>query len=154
MSKYAIINNGKVENVAIAGGPLASNWVPLLGIFPEPGIGWSYVNAIFAAPPIIPPIADPALGLIDIGPFLDRFDNFVPGTKLALLSHSNATVQGIIKDVLARKWITLSRPNVAAAIDILIALAIPNVTIALKNYIINTPVSTEENWALKKMYFS
>lgn len=100
------------------------------------------------------PSAPDTSNLIDIGPFFDRFDHFVPGTKLSILASTDATVQAIVKDVQSRKWITLDRPDVAQAIDVLIAKAIPNVDATLKAHIVGTPVQPEENLALRKLYFS
>jgi hypothetical protein len=51
MSKYAIVEAGTVTNVAVASGPLESNWISIQGIIPQPGIGWSYNGATFAPPP-------------------------------------------------------------------------------------------------------
>jgi len=54
MTKYAIIIDSIVANIALADGPLANNWVSLQGISPQPGIGWSYNGSTFTAPPAVP----------------------------------------------------------------------------------------------------
>lgn len=125
------------------------------------GIGWSYLGGEDFNPPtptqVSVPDPEPAIDtskLIDIGPFFDRFDHFIVGTKLSILAHQDAVVQAIVKDVQSRKWITLDRLDVAQAIDILISKNIPNMTLALKDHIINSPVQPEENLALRKLYFS
>lgn len=44
--KYAIIENGKVINIAIADAPMGPNWVQN----DTAGIGWSYNGTVFTAP--------------------------------------------------------------------------------------------------------
>lgn len=88
--------------------------------------------------------------LIDIGPFFDRFG----AAKLAVLASTDATVRAIVQDVMARKWVDLKRADVALSFDVLIAKAIPGVTVELKDAVINTPVMAEENLALRKLFFS
>lgn len=96
------------------------------------------------------PLPDPCEWLIDIGPFFDRFG----AAKMAVLVSANATAQALVKDLQVRKWIDLQRADVAAGIDALIALAIPGVTSGLKTTILTTPVSAEENMALRRVYFA
>lgn len=88
--------------------------------------------------------------LIDVGPFFDRFGP----AKMPLLMSANATVQALVKDLQVRKWIDLQRPDVAAGIDALIALVVPGMTAELKAAILTTPVTAEENFALRRVYFS
>ena len=52
--KYAIIENGIVTNVAMAGGPMADNWIET----DTAGPGWTYDNGVFTAPVIVPPVAN------------------------------------------------------------------------------------------------
>lgn len=87
--------------------------------------------------------------LIDIGPFFDRFG----GAKMAVLTSTDPQVQALLTDITVRKWIDLQRPDVAAGIDLLIAKGITGVTGALKTAILTTPVSAEENRALRRLYF-
>ena len=88
--------------------------------------------------------------LIDIGPFFDRFG----ASKIAVLSSTHGTVKALVQDVMSRKWVDLSRPDVAQAIDVLIALNVDAGIPALKSGILNNPVTPAEQWALMKTYFS
>lgn len=85
--------------------------------------------------------------LIDIGPFLDRFGT----SKMAVLSSTNATVKALVLDVTVRKWIDLSRADVAAGIDMIIAAGITGIN---KAAILAVPVGGDENLALRKQYFN
>ena len=87
--------------------------------------------------------------LIDIGTFFDRFGS----AKLAVLSSPDAIVQAILRDVQARKWIDLKRPDVAQVLA-LISTKVSGVTPELIDAVLNTPVTQEENFALRKLYFS
>lgn len=51
---YAIVENGKVINVALADGPLADNWIQS----DEAGIGWDYDGTNFIEPPEPAPTAE------------------------------------------------------------------------------------------------
>jgi hypothetical protein len=49
--KFAIIEGGKVVNIAVADAPLADNWI-------EAGaaaIGWAYADGVFTPPPVPEP---------------------------------------------------------------------------------------------------
>lgn len=83
---------------------------------------------------------------IDIGPFMDRFG----AQKIAILSSVDAVVQAIINDMQPRKWIDLKRPDVAQALDLILSKGFP----IDKAAILETPVSAEENAALRKVYFT
>lgn len=87
--------------------------------------------------------------LIDVGPFFDRFG----AAKMSILTSTNATVKAIVSDLQVRKWVDLKRPDVATGIDALIALGVSGVNAALKTSVLTNPVTTEENIALKKLYF-
>lgn len=54
--RYAIVNSGKVENIAIADGALGANWIEIGD--QSIGTGWGYADGIFTAPTIetSPPI--------------------------------------------------------------------------------------------------
>lgn len=55
VSKYAIVENGVVLNVALAEAPLADNWVATTNAGP----GWLYQNGEFIpAPPTVPTKAE------------------------------------------------------------------------------------------------
>lgn len=120
-------------------GDLVSNW---------DGRGW--VERPYAVPPAITPPANPTDWLIDVGPFFDRFG----AAKMAILTSDNATVKALVQDLMVRKWIDLKRIDVSLGLDALIALGVPGVTADLKASVLTTPVTQEENWALRKVYFS
>lgn len=52
----ALIFEGQVVQIEAAEFPVASTfeWVDLTGIVPAPEVGWSYDDAVFAAPPPLP----------------------------------------------------------------------------------------------------
>lgn len=87
--------------------------------------------------------------LIDIGTFFDRFG----AAKLAVLSCPDATVQAILRDVQARKWIDLQRADVAQSLAF-ISTKVSGVTPELISSVLTTPVTEAENFALRKLYFS
>lgn len=87
--------------------------------------------------------------LIDIGPFFDRFG----AAKMAVLTSADLGVQAILKDTQIRKWIDLSLPEVAQSIAY-IGTKVPAVTTEMQEAILLTPVSANENLALRKLYFS
>ena len=96
-------------------------------------------------PDSIEPV-DPCAELIDIGPFFDRFG----AHKIPILADPDAVVQAIIKDVMSRKWIHLTRPDVAQAVDTIIAKG----HAVTKSAILATPVAAVDNLALRKLFFS
>lgn len=88
--------------------------------------------------------------LIDVGPFFDRFG----AAKMAVLTSANAVVRALITDITVRKWIDLQRADVAQGIDAIIAAGVAGVDESLKTAILTTPVTDEENLALRRVYFS
>lgn len=143
--RFTIIENGKVINTALADSPMGENWIES----DVAGPGWTYQDGNFSAPPPPSAAVNPAEWLIDIGPFFDRFG----AAKMAILVSTNATVKAIVSDLQVRKWVDLKRLDVAAGIDALIALGVPGVTSALKTSVLTTPVTADENLALRKLYF-
>ena len=91
---------------------------------------------------------DPTASYIDIGPFFDRFGT----SKLPILMSADPLVKALMSDIQVRKWIDLQRPDVAQALDVLISKSL--VTPTLKTAILDTPISSEENMVLRKLYFS
>lgn len=91
---------------------------------------------------------NPTEWMIDIGPFFDRFG----AAKMAVLTSTDLGIKAILSDTQVRKWIDLKRLDVVQSIAY-IASVIPSVTPALQDSIINTPVSEEENLALRRLYF-
>lgn len=122
---------------------------PANGMVPNwTGVGW--VLVAYNAPPAPPaPPANPVDWYIDIGPFMDRFG----AAKLAVLTSADITVKAIVQDMMARKWIDLKRTDVASSFAY-IGSKVPAVTPAMQTAILTTPVTPEENLALRKLYFS
>lgn len=149
MARFAQTSGGVVTNVTEAASQPGEDFGAWVACGADVSVGWTYKAGVFAAPVVVAP-ADPTAWLIDVGPFFDRFGT----AKMALLTSTNATVQALIKDLQIRKWIDLQRPDVAAGIDAIIALGVSGVTPALKTAILTTPVTPEENLALRKVYFS
>ena len=161
--EYALIKNGQVENVIVADETfvqmIASEWDHIeridtpaeraLGV----GIGWAWDGSNFVAPPT-PPAPEPEppkpyATFIDIGPFYDRFG----AAKMAVLTSTDPGVKAIIADLNIRKWVDLARPDVAQALQY-VGSVVSAVTPALQATILTTPISAEENLALRKLYFS
>lgn len=111
------------------------------------GPGWTYNGSTFS-PPVISTPVDPCEWLIDLGPYFDRFGT----AKMAVLTSPDAGVKAVIQDASIRKWIDLRLPAVAQAL-LYIGSVIPAVNSTLQTAILNTPVSTEENRALRKLFF-
>ena len=95
-----------------------------------------------------PAPVNPTEWLIDIGPFFDRFGP----AKMAVLTSTDAGVKAILADTQVRKWIDLQRPDVAQSVAY-IGTVVSAVTPALQTAILTTPVTPEENLALRKLYF-
>ena len=87
--------------------------------------------------------------LIDIGTFFDRFG----AAKMAVLTSADPGVQAILADTQVRRWIDLKRLDVAQSVAY-IGSVVEAVTPALQTAILTTPVSPEENLALRKQFFS
>ena len=87
--------------------------------------------------------------LIDIGTFFDRFG----AAKMAVLTSADAGVKAILADTQVRKWLDLKRADVVQSIGY-IGTVVAAVTPALQTAILTTPVSPEENLALRKQFFS
>lgn len=160
--EYALIKNGEVQNVIVADesfiSMIASEWDHIeridtpaeqaLGV----GIGWTWDGTQFIAPiqPEPEPVPAPAWEwFIDLGPFYDRFG----ATKMAVLTSADPGIKAIIADLNIRKWVDLKRPDVAQALAY-VGSVVTSVTPALQTSILDTPVTAEENLALRKQYFS
>ena len=87
--------------------------------------------------------------LIDIGAFFDRFG----AAKMAVLTSTDPGVKAILADTQVRKWVDLKRPDVGQSVAY-IGTVVAAVTPALQTAILTTPVSPEENLALRKQFFS
>lgn len=95
------------------------------------------------------PVNPTTAWLIDIGPFFDRFG----AAKMAVLTSTDPGVKAILADTQVRKWIDLQRPDVAQSVAY-IGSVVAAVTPALQTAILTTPVTPEENLALRKLYFA
>jgi hypothetical protein len=163
MPKYLIINNNVVSNtieapdLALAttlnpGAQLVLEATPLLNNI---GIGFVYTGTGLV-PFIIPSqtggpptVNTPWTWFIDVGPFFDRFGAF----KLPILINSDPGIKGLITDLQVRKWVDLQNNEVAAGLAY-ISTIIPAFTSDIRLQILTTPVTSEENRALRKLYFS
>jgi hypothetical protein len=112
-------------------------------------IGQRWTGDEWEAVPEPPAPPSPTEWLIDVGPFFDRFG----AAKLSVLASADATVRALVADLQVRRWIDLRRADVAQGIDLLISKGI-GVTAAMKESILTSPVTVEENLALRKTYFS
>lgn len=157
---YALINDNVVKNIILADAEfvasIATQWQHIEALDEASersvGIGWGWTAQGGFTAPVVPP-APPAPPLvwewfIDIGPFYDRFG----AAKMDVLTSADAGVKAILADLNIRKWVDLKRSDVAQALSY-VGSAVPSVTMALQNTILNTPVSDVENLALRKLYF-
>ena len=147
MERYAQLADGVVKVIiASATDPDGVNgeWIAC-GDAVSPG--WMYDGAAFS-PPAPSVVVDPCEWLIDLGPFYDRFG----AAKMAVLTSADAGVKAIMADVAIRKWIDLQRTDVASSLAY-IGSKVPSVDAALQTAILATPVSADENRALRKQYF-
>lgn len=103
---------------------------------------------VAAVQDVEPAPVNPTEWLIDIGPFFDRFG----AAKMAVLTSTDAGVKAILADTQVRKWIDLQRADVAKSVAY-IGSVVSAVKPALQKAILTTPVSPEENLALRKLYF-
>ena len=115
--------------------------------------GYEWKDMTYVAPPapavVTPPIVvDPCEWLLDLGPFYDRFG----AAKMPVLTSPDATVKAIIADCNVRKWIDLQNPDVANGLAY-IGTVVAALTPAIQTAILTTPVTAEENRALRKLYF-
>ena len=146
MTRYAQIQNGIVDQVINSETDpdgINGEWVAC----GDAGPGWTYDGTTFA-PPVPPVVVDPCEWLIDLGPFYDRFG----AAKMAVLTSADAGVKAIMADVAIRKWIDLQRTDVASSLAY-IGSKVPAVDATLQAAILTTPVSADENLALRKQYF-
>ena len=103
------------------------------------------VDPDYVAPPEPAPVWT---WYIDKGPFFDRFG----ASKMAVLTSSDAVVKALLADINNRHWIDLQLADVQQAVAY-IGTAVPSVDSALQSAILTTPVSLEDNLALRKLFF-
>lgn len=113
---------------------------------------WEVDGVRYSDPHRVMTVADGAAAatewLIDVGPFFDRFGP----AKMPVLMSEDSTVKAIVQDTQVRKWIDLKRDDVASALGY-IGIKVGALTPELIGSILNTPVTSEENLALRKLYF-
>ena len=144
MTRYAQLSGGVAHNVIDSETDpdgINGEWIAC----GNAGPGWTYSGGVFTAP--VPP-ADPCANLIDLGPFYDR----AGAAKMPILTSTDATVKAIIGDLNIRKWVDLTRPDVASALTY-IGSVVPALTPAIQSAMLATPVAAVENLALRKLYF-
>ena len=114
------------------------------------GPGWTTPDDGLTFAPPVPPAApaDPCAWLIDLGPFYDRFG----AAKMAVLTSADAGVKAIVQDLNIRKWVDLQRTDVATGLAY-VGSKVPAVDAALQAAALTTPVTSDENRALRKLYF-
>jgi hypothetical protein len=109
-------------------------------------------------PPAPTTSPDPAEWLMDIAPFTDRLEPY----KFLIDTHTDPFVQYFNRDLSRRKYVDLTDPKVAVALNYMAGHAMPGIgTIATPIFndafvatVLNTPVASKENMALRKLYFS
>lgn len=123
MKKVAILNNGLVDNIAIAAASYINPlWIDITDLIPQPAVGWAYTNGAFIAPDTIEvPPPPPIKHYISVGAFFDRFG----ALKWAILADSNPGVQALIKDCAVRKFIDLDNAELPYGLDMLTAAGHP-----------------------------
>ena len=131
--KYAIINSGIVDNIALAEAPLAANWIET----ETAGVGWTYLDGVFTPPPTPEPTPEPALPKhISVGSFFDRFG----AQKYPILASTDVMVRALIQDCSVRSYIDLDNAQLPYGLDMLIAAGYA----IDKTAILTTPVSDSE----------
>lgn len=85
--KYAIIENGKVVNVAEANKPLADNWI----LSDTAAIGDTYENGQFVTPEFVDdPLAYQKLRAAEYPPMADYLDGIVKGDQAQVQAYIDA----------------------------------------------------------------
>lgn len=136
-----------MPNIEILDGDVVVNTIVATPEFAEaqhPG-AWRVADVQDVEPEAVNPVE----WLIDIGPFFDRFG----AAKMAVLTSTDAGVKAILADTQVRKWIDLQRADVSQSVAY-IGSVVAAVTPALQTAILTTPVTPDENQALRKLYFS
>ncbi len=86
---------------------------------------------------------------IDIGPFFDRFEE----AKVHILTSQDPAVRAILDDIRVRPWVDLSRPEIKRSLAY-VGSVVASLTPALQEKVISAAVTEQENFLLRKMYFS
>lgn len=151
LPRWALVIDGKVFTVVRqADEPAVPGYTVLPVLDGDPvSPGDRYAEGEGFAPAVVTAAPNPTEWLIDVGPFFDRFG----AAKMAILTSSSPVAKALVTDCMVRRWIDLRRPDLPAAVDMLIAAGVQGVDAALKAVVLNTPVSQEENMALRVAFF-
>lgn len=85
--KYAIIENGRVINVAVADAPLADNWIAS----ETAAMGDRYDNGQFVKPePVVDPLAYQSQRAAEYPPMADYIDGIVKGDQAQVQAYIDA----------------------------------------------------------------
>lgn len=86
---------------------------------------------------------------IDIGPFYDRFGV----ATMDVVSSADPRIKAILQLTNIRKWIDLTRPDVAQSVNAIAAI-VPSVTAEIRARVMRLPVEPHENRAVRVTYFN
>lgn len=86
-------------------------------------------------------VTDTRYWWIGVGAFYDRF----AGAKIPVLASADPTIQAMVRDTQIRQYIDLKRPDVSQLVAY-IADAVPELTEALADSILNAPTTDEERF--------
>jgi hypothetical protein len=92
---------------------------------------------------------DPAKFLVDVGAFFNRAGS----AKMPILLCQDVGVKAILTDLQIRHWIDLKLAEVSTGLNY-IGSQVPELTLAIQEYMVNAPVQPSEQQALRKLYFS
>lgn len=121
MSKYAVVMDGIVVNVAISDSSLnlGGDWVRIDELNPQPAIGWRYENGIFGQDlgPVVE--SNPNSKLIGIDSFFKRFsDQELNAVNAAAASDSE--VQSWMDQIISEHKVDLVAQDTKDALDMLV----------------------------------
>lgn len=123
-TRYALIKNGKVDNVIIADADFIAqitdqyDHIELLDTPEEQtvsGPGWTWDGKSFTQPIIDTGLATPEQRKISVGAFFDRFGD----QKYPILASANPMVKAIIQDASVRTFIDLENPQLPMGLSLI-----------------------------------
>jgi hypothetical protein len=91
---------------------------------------------------------DPAINLIDVGSFFDRFG----ASKMAILTSQDIVIKAMILDITVRPYIDLTNQDLITGLGY-ITTVLPQFTTAKVTEILTTPITYEESSVLRRLYF-
>lgn len=127
-TRYAIIENGVVTNVAIASGPwpfLEQTAVALTGAEGGVAAGWLYDGTAFTDPNPPPSVGieppTPPTGALRVTP-LEFIDRFTYDEQIAIVSATmqNPAVKLWYDKLLAASFVSFDDPRLSAGLDVLV----------------------------------